>query len=229
MCRGILGTVVATQGDGPYDEASFDDFLTECGIQARVVVGDDDEAPPVAIFGSEAWDEDDVDTLWAQTSGENIRVYSQELVLASMAIGSSIFDYHNDLAALIAGHPALERFYYTRPEPEAVAFPAPATTPLAGSQRKLIVNFETGTWPASGALGEMGYRVGRSGLPATLRRSILEGVLQVELVAASPATNAYVRDWGPPNSRRRLQKMVNSIAAFAPETLGGEQGTSPRQ
>jgi hypothetical protein len=47
------------------------------------------------------------------------------------------------------------------------------------------------------------------------RRAILTEALQVELVAASDAARAYIADWGPPNTRRRLEKMITAIAAFA--------------
>jgi len=215
ICRGILGPVVATQGDGPYDEAEFDDFLSACGIQVRFV--DDGDTPPsVAIFGREEWVEDDVDTLWEQTSGENVLVYSQELVIASLTIGSSIFDHHDgEITDLIDGHPALERFYLYVPEPASVSYPDPVSTVHEDSHPTLLVSFDTGAWPTSGVLSEMGYRVGKSGLIAAARHKILEDVLTVQLVAASAAANAYVREWGRPASRWRLQKMVNSIAAFA--------------
>lgn len=215
ICRGILGPVVATQGDGPYDEAEFDDFLSACGIQVRFVI-DGVEPPSVAIFGREEWLEEDVDTLWEQTSGQNTQVYSQELVIASIAIGSSIFDHHDgEIVDLIEGHSALERYYLYVPEPASVSYPNPASAVPDSSHPTLLVSFDTGAWPASGVLSEMGYRVGKNGLIATARHKILEDVLTVELVAASAAANAYVREWGPPASRSRLQKMVNSIAAFA--------------
>lgn len=147
---------------------------------------------------------------------ENILVYSQELVIASLAIGSSIFDHHDgEIADLIDDHPALERFYLYVPEPEGVAYPNPVSAAPESAHPTLLVNFDTGAWPASGVLGEMGYRVGKNGLIAAARHKILDEVLTVELVAASAAANGYVREWGPPGSRWRLRKMVNSIAAFA--------------
>ncbi len=36
ICRGILGSVVATQGSGPYSEEEFDEFLIDCGIRLAV-------------------------------------------------------------------------------------------------------------------------------------------------------------------------------------------------
>ncbi|MCK0173884.1 hypothetical protein [Mycolicibacterium sp. F2034L] len=202
---------MATQGSGPYDENDFDEFLVECGVEVRTVSGDE---APIAIFGREMWEEDDIDELWARAGG-NIRVYSQEMVVASIAIGGDVIDLSNgEINDFIDGHPALEPYYYEA-EPDEVIFPGLPPSPVPMPQRKLLVNLDTGAWPTSGVLGEMGYRVGRSGLVDGARKRILAEVLSVELVATSPAAEAYVDEWGPPNSPKRLQKMVNSIAAFA--------------
>ncbi|MEN4447992.1 hypothetical protein [Mycobacterium sp. SM3041] len=208
ICRGILGSVVGTQGSGPFDESGFDDFLLACGVQVRLVSGE--IQPPVVIFGREFWDEEDVDTLRAE---RHLRVYSQEMVVASMAIGRDILDHLGDeLDDFVRGHPALERFYgYMDAE---VDLPAPSAL-SANSQRKLLVSFDSGLWPSAGILSTMGYRVGRNGLRDAARRSILSEVMGVEIVAASPAANDYVDEWGEPGSSRRLKKMANAIAAFA--------------
>lgn len=215
ICRGILGPFVATQGDGPFEESDFDNFLLACDIEVRFVVNGDAPPPPVVVLGREGWEEDHVDYLQRQANGANIQVYSQELVIASMTLGRSIFDIYDDVADLVAGHPALERFYFNEPDLEQVAFPDPPDIEIDNSTRTLLVNFDTGAWPVSGVLGEMGYRVGRNGLTPGARHEILDEVLAVELVAASHAADTYVAEWGPPSSRRRLQKMVNSIASFA--------------
>ncbi|WP_162625633.1 hypothetical protein [Mycolicibacterium llatzerense] len=211
ICRGILGSVVGTQGSGPFDESGFDDFLLTCGVQVRLVSGE--IQPPVVIFGREFWDEEDVDTLRAQHPERHLRVYSQEMVVASMAIGGDILDHLGDeIDDFVRGHPALERFYgYMDTE---VDLPAPSAL-STHSQRKLLVSFDSGVWPSAGILSTMGYRVGRHGLRDAARRSILSEVMGVEIVAASPAASDYVAEWGEPASSRRLKKMANAIAAFA--------------
>lgn len=215
ICRGIFGPEVATQGSGPCNETDFDDFLFACGVEVRAIAGG--HPPSIVILGRDEWDEADLDELWESASAESIRVYSQEMVFASMAIGADLIEHlGGKIDDFIAGHPALEHFYYAEPEPEPeVVFPDLPQSVDPVHQRKLLVNFDTGAWPSSGVLGEMGYRVGRNGLAEGARRLILAEVLSVELVATSPAAEAYVREWGPPTSRHRLQKMVNSISAFA--------------
>lgn len=221
VCRGILGPLVATQGDGPCDEREFDDFLDHCGIGVQFVTNQD-SPPSVVVFGRVGWEERDVDLLRERTEGGAVvRVYSQEMVFASLALGCDIYEVSEGEASelidsFIDGHPALERFFRIEAEPDVgvATFPeVPLVAP--GSNRKLIVNLDAGDWPTSGVLGALGYRVGRNGLRESARRAILEATLGVELVAGSKAAEEYIRQWGPPNSVRRLQKMVNSIAAFA--------------
>ncbi|NVN50298.1 hypothetical protein [Mycolicibacterium hippocampi] len=220
VCRGILGHRVATQGSGPCEEGEFDEFLDACGIGVHVL-SNDGTPPAVVIFGREEWQEADVDALWARTEGEGVRVYSQEMVLASMAIGVDLYEISNGeitdlMHNFIIGHAALERFFYVEPDSAVNTVNFPDTVSVAPkSDRKLVVNLDTGHWPSSGVLGALGYRVGRNGLPQSERRTILAEVLTVELVAGSPAANEYIKQWGEPDSVRRLQKMINSIAAFA--------------
>lgn len=80
---------------------------------------------------------------------------------------------------------------------------------------QMVVDFDTGSWQPEGVLRQMGYKVGKQGLSTAERHEILRQVVAVELVAASPDARDYVREWGPPASRQRLAKMVNSIAAFS--------------
>ncbi|KRE25628.1 hypothetical protein ASG82_19010 [Mycobacterium sp. Soil538] len=220
VCRGVLGERVATQGGGPCDEAAFDDFLLACGIAVHAIPDEGAELLPVVIFGREEWDGNDVDSLWERVSDDGLRVYSQEMVFASLAIGADLWEVaHGEVTPLIeefiTGHPALERFFYSEPKFEAsVHFPE-TTDVEPVHDRKLLVNFETGEWPSSGVLSEMGYRVGRNGLAESVRRTVLAEMLAVQLVAGSASASAYIEDWGKPNSQRRLQKVVNSISAFA--------------
>ena len=222
ICRGILGAEVATQGSGPYEEAEFDAFLQRCGIEVRHVSGGD--APPeVVIVGREAWNADDIDELFERTYG-NVLIYSQEMVVASMAIGMDIYELLDDntrLVEFIDGHPALERFHYPQDD-ETNAYlletPIPEleySEPEVNSYYQLVVDFDTGSWPASGVLSAMGYHVGRNGLAPAARRAILEQAFQVELVAASADAVDYIQEWGSPRSQQRLNKMANCLIGFA--------------
>lgn len=80
---------------------------------------------------------------------------------------------------------------------------------------QLVINIDTGSWPASGVLREMGYKVGKSGLGPSARRDILRAALTVELVATTTEAESYLREWGDPNSRRRASKIKRCLAGFA--------------
>lgn len=217
LCRGILGTEVATQGSGPCDEDDFDSFLSECGISLRTIRGD--YPPDVVVLGREGWVSTDLDLL--ETDGrDQARVYSQEMVLASMAIGadilellgSDLLDSHTQ-EVLMLDHPALKYIYLGDFSTAAAPSEPPVSTDVTPTT--LIVNFDAGEWPSSGVLSQMGYHVGQSGLVAETRRAILKRVLSVELVAATPDTLSYIAEWGPPLSRQRLQKMFNCLTGFS--------------
>ena len=107
VCRGILGSVVASQGNGPYDEHGFDEFLVACGIEA-IYVNESDA--PLIVLGREGWDPDDLDAAVEARQGSTLKVYSQEMVVAALAIGQDLFDIcdEDELLAFGAGHPALE-------------------------------------------------------------------------------------------------------------------------
>ncbi|MCV6999257.1 hypothetical protein [Mycolicibacterium alvei] len=80
---------------------------------------------------------------------------------------------------------------------------------------RLVVNIDTGSWPTSGVLGELGYKVGKNGLGPSVRRHILRNALIVELVATMPEAESYVGEWGAPNSRQRAAKIERCLAGFS--------------
>lgn len=80
---------------------------------------------------------------------------------------------------------------------------------------ELMVNFDTGSWPAAGVLSELGYKVGRSGLGPAARRHVLRTALVVDLVASTSETESYVREWGLPGSRQRADKIERCLIGFA--------------
>lgn len=80
---------------------------------------------------------------------------------------------------------------------------------------KLIVNLDTGKWQTTGVLGALGYHVGKNGIDKRTRRAILTEAVEVQLFAASPEFEDYVKGWGAPKSRQRIVKIRDSIRAFA--------------
>jgi hypothetical protein len=73
-----------------------------------------------------------------------------------------------------------------------------------------------------GLLGFYGYKVGIKGLPELERHKILDAVFTLPLLSMN--SEAYLREWGEPNSAERLQKLSRSIAAFARTAKGRTNG-----
>lgn len=207
LCRGVLGRHVMTTGSGPVDEGDFDKFLAACKISVEDV---SENGPDVLVIGHDDWDEDDLDAAIRVRKGGTLRIYSQEMVFASLALGADIFDIlsADELAAFGVGHPALE--YLS----QDIGFDWPTTDVVVNSNR-LVVDFGNGEWPETGILRKMGYTVGRQGLVASARQEVLKKVLSVKLIAGSDGADWYIEQWGPPMSAQRLHKMANCIAAFA--------------
>lgn len=206
LCRGVLGTRVMTTGSGPVEEGEFDEFLAECGIGVDHVY---EVVANVLVLGHEGWSKDGLAAAIRARAGGKLRVYSQEMVIASLALGADIFDVLSaeELATFGEGHPALE--YISR----GIGFGWP-TTDVVMSSNRLVVDFGDGEWPETGVLKNMGYTVGKQGLIPSARQDILRLVLGVELVAGSDGADWYIEQWGKPMSAKRLHKMANCIAAF---------------
>jgi hypothetical protein len=69
-------------------------------------------------------------------------------------------------------------------------------------------------WLIEGMLRFMQYRVGRTNdMPTGLRQMLLAQIFVSHLPPVFPAD--YLQGWGQPGSALRLQKMAESIAAFA--------------
>lgn len=222
ICRGILGGEVATQGSGPYSESDFDAFLDACGIEVRNVAGG--EPPSVIVLGRARCDLDEIRQVVTEA-----RVYSQEMVIASMAIGTDIFelfDWEEITGHFVEGHPGLESYYWgSSPSAQSGYWgPAPSeqsTQPLAtlddtGPAETFHIDFEADALrPSLGVLKDMGYRTGKNGLSPHQRREILQSVLRANLVATSPWTEDYIREWGEPGTYGRLNKMRRVLAGLA--------------
>lgn len=64
-----------------------------------------------------------------------------------------------------------------------------------------------------GMLKEMGYRVGRNGLSSAVRQKMLGEIFMRSLPPVFP--KPYMDQWGANGSARRLNKIADSLAAFA--------------
>jgi hypothetical protein len=223
ICRGILGEVVGTQGNGPYFEEAFDDFLVSCGIEIRPLT--DPRFFPVAVLGRKDWSEQDLDPL-LEGPFTRPRFYSQEMVIASMTIGRDIYEIYDDGSAVqdfLTGHPALEYVsgyqppdsedpWGAPPKPDEERDDAPELDDLEPVETMTVAFAADGDWPEVGPLGELGYRVGKvRGLPRHQRREILFRCFRIHLIATSTWTAQYIADWGQRCSQHRWERMCRAL------------------
>jgi len=207
FCRGLLGPDVMTTGSGPVEESRFDAALNRCGIDVYGLQHTESDA---VVIGWNGWDAAELEaTIEARVGGE-LRVYSQEMVLTSLALGVDVFEVFDQetLAMLGDGHPALEYLA------DRCDFDWP-TTEVIERRDRLTVDFSGGEWPETGVLRQLGYVVGRKGLPGAKRQQVLDRVYAVALHPASEAEVGYIAQWGEPRTWQRLEKMANCLATFA--------------
>ena len=73
-------------------------------------------------------------------------------------------------------------------------------------------SLDTDEWPERGLLREVGYTVRKGGPNKFERRILLTMVYEADAADHLPEEEA--RSWGLPRSRKRIQKMVKSLAHF---------------
>lgn len=211
LCRGILGDRVMSTGSGPCDEDTFDNFLNICKVELYPVSEDiSDGAPNVLVIGHHGWDEEELDSALQARVGSTLRVYSQEMVVASLALGEDVFEFldEDELASFGREHPALQYL-------EQRGFAWPTTDIQISGSHRTTVDFTAMDSPETGLLKHMGYQVGLSGLDEKQRRRILDSVMSMDLRPASARDRYYLAQWGRPSSAKRLSKMANCLASFA--------------
>ncbi|MCS4159421.1 hypothetical protein [Salinibacter ruber] len=89
------------------------------------------------------------------------------------------------------------------------SFPWPETNAPTGDG-----SIDPGDWPDIGLLGKLGYEVGKGGKNKYRRRAILRKAFQADASEWLPIED-QAEQWGEPTSSKRLQKIANSLAAFA--------------
>lgn len=197
---------VVTAGSGPYEENHFDSFLEAHGISFHPLGTPGIE---VMVLGRDDWEEKDVDAHVDSRRGVELRLYSQEMFLAYLATEQDPHDDYEDsdiLEAFGEGHPGFEFL-------ESWGFDWPQTTIVPGRGLPGTDNGDPANWPQVGLLKHLGYTVGGNGVSRWERQKILRAVFMESV--PNVQSQAYMNEWGMPKSSMRLQKLANSIAAFA--------------
>ena len=191
----------ATVGSGPMPEADFDYYLRSIGIEPQDVTANTE----VLVIGETGWHQSTVDQLLAWRAGKTLRVYSQELYVSFLLNGRDPLAAPPDwINAFRNGHAALQDLSQA-----GFAWP---TINVSGSGTGQVAALDA---PSEGFLKFLGYHVGSSGRPVNERRQILATAFQSAALPAAQFDPDYIASWGAPSSAARLQKISNSLAAFA--------------
>lgn len=197
-----------TAGSGPWHESEFDDYLQACKIEPYPLSGDaEEDTPGVIVIGWAEWQQEDLESAIQARAGQTLRVYSQEMVVASLAIGEDVFEAFNEteLYEFGATHPALQ---YLRSR----SFDWPSTNVAEASA---TISFVDMTSPETGLLAEQGYHVGKTGVVAEDRRAILRYLMSLQINPKSARDEQYAKQWGRPGSPERLKKLADCLASLA--------------
>ena len=192
---------VSTVGSDPFPENAFDELLRSGGLEVFNIHDETDVLIVGRDFGQDENDENSFNVLVERRGGQQLRVYSQEMFLAHWVSGRDPFEDEDVALTFAEGHPALEFI-------SSSWFGWVSTfVKLGDGGEGLYIDA-----PNTGVLGHLGYRVGNQGLSALERRTILTEVFNSKL----PNINSreYMQGWGQPNSKERLKKMADSMAAF---------------
>lgn len=202
---------VVTIGSGPYQENIFDHLLLQKGIR---VFRSGSEDVSVLIIGRDEWSEAEINDHLELYAGKHLKVYSQEMFLAFMAIGLDPYGDRNLLMEFGQGHPALE--YLSESGFDWV------NTQIIPSKWSAEVG-DLDLWPKQSPLKLMGYTVGTNGLAEGARRRILNSAFKGDLPKAHSLE--YMEKWGEPKTSGRLQQIAKEIASFV--KLHKRQRTPP--
>ena len=191
-------SLVSTVGFEPYLEHDFDALLSLSGLAVHNIF----DETSILILGAAGWDKEELLSLLDKREGKQLKVYSQEMFLAYWASGRDPLDDVNVARAFGEAHPALGFL-------SNVGFDWPNIIVNRSGSGKFAAESEK-----TGLLSYMGYRVGKTrGLPLNERREILEEIFGYNLPSAD-FSGQYMKEWGEPKSKERLEKMANSLASF---------------
>lgn len=200
--NGWLGST----GHGPWGEQLFKASLEEVGYQFYAMSDDDLE---YIVVGRNGWSKTDLLAQIEAREGRPLRIYSQEMFFAKLAVGRDPFESGDAelLAAFAGDHPALQ-FLMSIPDPwPTVVNIEPETVVIVGSE-----DFGVKEAP----LHIMGYRAGKSGLSDAERRKILTDFFESrELKFSSESNDAYIAKWGRGGGAQRLYRMAAHIKYLA--------------
>jgi|GEM_PF-1251422 len=211
-------------GSSPFGAGDFSQFLKSRAVQANeyaffwqftvtlneLLSRSGKPTTPVSnyiVLGREGWTAEQLDELIERYKGRQLYLYSQEMFVTFLMTGADPFAAPEDvLAAFRAGHPALEEV--SQGWPGWVSTFVPFSNRSSSSRR----SGNLGDMEAESPLRAMGYRVGKEGLPAAERQTLLHAAFTGPIPKVGGT--AYMSEWGEPGTAKRLKKIATAIASF---------------
>ena len=195
----VVSKQVLLIGEGPWPIDIFTELLVDLGFEVWQDGCDADIE--VVIVGRENWSEAVIDGQIEERDGESLRVYSQELFIALLAMQADPLTVADSDALLrfVEGHLAFE--YLLNQE-----FPWPETTFEDEPPKTINEGFDGED--AASPLYKMGYSVAQQlDLSTSRRREILIETYGEDNLPWC-ISDEYMEDWGEANSRRRLRRIA---------------------
>ena len=204
----LFPSLLATIGSDPFPYRSFDNHLVSRGFELIWPGnGAENELVEVMIVGRDGWTEEQLEKQLAAREGHELKVYSQEMFLMSLAVGRDILSElaPADLKVIARDHPALG--FLAEGELE---WPNRMVPMLPKEFRP----FDADGRAEASPLHVMGYAVGKThGRPGAERRRLLSHAFEGEIPWVE--SKQYMDDWGGPRTRRRLWRVANHLAWLA--------------
>jgi hypothetical protein len=192
----LRGGVVVI-GSDPVPTRAIERQLMGAGLRVSKTISRD---CGLMVVGREDWMFDDLEDQIRVRAGHELKIYSQEMMVAALATRDDPFETadRSTLMEFVDCHPALTYLIEA-----GFDWPTITADPL-----HRLDKFE---FAEESPLKKMGYVVGRThGLPQSERRSILERAFNGKLPpTVSPD---YMATWGLPSTWLRLRRMARLIA-----------------
>ena len=160
------------------------------------------------IVGRDGFTLDELDELIDEQWENEPKILSQELLFAAVISGQDPFTADEEILLKFAeGHPALEHLLHGGLLWPEVIEMEPLGEPQHGQTNADRVEHSP--------LNMMNYRVGRTnGLYPNQRRNILRAAFETDNLP-HVSTDAYMEEWGPARSRKRLWRIAHHLAWLA--------------
>jgi len=193
---------VTVLGEGPLNENDIINYLTSMGCKGW------DSGCEWIIVGRDGFTLDELDDLIEEQWENEPKILSQELLFAAVISGQDPFTADKEiLLKFVEGHPALEHLLHGGLLWPEVIEMEPLGEPQHGQTNADRVEHSP--------LNMMNYRVGKTnGLYPNQRHNILREAFETNSLPPV-STTAYMEEWGPARSRKRLWRIAHHLAWLA--------------